>query len=117
MPATLLEFKADLFRSLASPVRIHILEELRATGSLTVSELQRHLEIEASNLSQHLAVLGARSVVTAQREGTSVRYTVADLGVFTILDAARALFESQLEQRRQLLTKPERLAGARSTKR
>ena len=61
MARTLREFKADLFRSLASPIRIHILEELRSAGSLTVSELQRRVGVESSNLSQHLAVLRARA--------------------------------------------------------
>lgn len=103
MSGTLQDFKADLFRSLSSPLRIQILEELRAAGSLTVSELQQHLEVESSNLSQHLSVLRARSVVSTRREGTSVRYTVADRSVFQILDAARAVFEAQLAHQNQLL--------------
>ena len=103
MARNLREFKADLFRSLASPVRIHILEELRASGSLTVSEMQRRVGVESSNLSQHLAVLRARSLVVAQREGTSMSYSVADASVFVILDGARALFERQLAHQRQLL--------------
>jgi ArsR family transcriptional regulator len=103
MARTLREFKADLFRSIANPVRIHILEELRAAGSLTVSELQRRVGVESSNLSQHLAVLRSRSLVTAQRTGTSISYSVPDESVFVILDAARALFENQLSHNRQLL--------------
>jgi len=103
MPGTLRDFKADLFRSLASPVRIQILDELRAAGSLTVSELQQRLEIESSNLSQHLSVLRARSVVSARREGTSIRYTVTDESVFAILDAARAVFEAQLAHQNRWL--------------
>ena len=103
MTRNLREFKADLFRSLASPTRIHILEELRTAGSLTVSELQRRVGVESSNLSQHLAVLRARSLVVAQREGANVSYSVADAAVFVVLDGARALFECQLAQQRQLL--------------
>ena len=103
MPETLRDFKADLCRSLASPVRIHILEELRAAGSLTVSELQQRIEVESSNLSQHLGVLRSHSIVTAQREGTSIRYSVTHASVFAMLDAARALFEAQLAHQHQLL--------------
>jgi ArsR family transcriptional regulator len=103
MPRTLHEFKAELFRSLAHPVRIQILEELRVAGSLTVSELQRRVDVESSNLSQHLSVLRARSVVASDREGTSIRYSVPDASVFVILDAARALFENHLSRQNQLL--------------
>jgi ArsR family transcriptional regulator len=103
MPATLRDFKAELFRTLASPVRINVLEELRAAGSLTVTELQRRVGIEASNLSQHLSVMRARGVVSARREGTTVHYTVVDPALFAILDAARALFENELARRTDLL--------------
>jgi DNA-binding transcriptional ArsR family regulator len=103
MTSTLRDFKADLFRSLGSPVRIHILEELREAGSLTVSALQARTGIEGSNLSQHLAILRARAVVTGQRQGTSVSYSVADPNVFTLLDAARSLFDQQLAERRTLV--------------
>src|SRR3990172_1199726 len=104
MPATLRDFKAALFRALANPLRIHILEELRVFGSLTVGELQQRVGIEASNLSQHLAILRAHSLVNAQREGTNVRYSAADAAVFTILDGARTLFQDQLARQRELLS-------------
>lgn len=100
---TLQEFKADLFRTLANPTRIRILELLRVAGSLTVGELQLRLEIESSNVSQHLAILRARGMVTTRREGTSVWYTIADPAIFGLLDAARAIFEHQLAARTRLL--------------
>ncbi|MCC7363376.1 MAG: helix-turn-helix transcriptional regulator [Dehalococcoidia bacterium] len=100
---TLQEFKADLFRTLANPTRVRIMELLRLAGSLTVSELQQRLEIESSNVSQHLAILRARGLVTTRREGTSIWYAVADPAIFDLLDAARAVFEHQLEARTRLL--------------
>jgi DNA-binding transcriptional ArsR family regulator len=108
MPSTLREFKADLFRSLGSPVRIQILEELRREGTMTVSELQRRVGVDASNLSQHLAVLRARSVVAGERQGTNVHYSVTDPSVFLLLDAAHALFDQQVAHRRSLLEGPDR---------
>jgi DNA-binding transcriptional ArsR family regulator len=109
MSRTLQEFKADILRTLGNPIRIRIFEELRAAESLTVSELQRRIEIESSNLSQHLAALRSRSLVSAQREGTSIRYSVTDASVFEILDAARRLFENQLVHQRELLAEPDQL--------
>ena len=89
-------FKAELFKALAHPVRIRILELLR-TGEMTVSELQVLLEIEASSVvSQQLAVLRSRQLVTSRKEGTSVYYRVVDPQLFALLDAARVLFDHHL---------------------
>lgn len=93
---TLQGFKAELFKALAHPVRIRILELLRS-GEMTVTELQNRLEIEASSVvSQQLGVLRARQLVTGRKEGTSVYYRVVDPQVFELLDVARAMFERHL---------------------
>ena len=88
-------FKAELFKALGHPVRIRILELLR-TSERTVSELQALLDIEASSVSQQLAVLRSRQLVVGRKEGTSVYYRVIDPQVFDLLDVARAMFERQL---------------------
>ncbi|MEA2594514.1 MAG: hypothetical protein QOF01_983 [Thermomicrobiales bacterium] len=88
-------FKAELFKALGHPVRVRILELLRASER-TVSELQAQLEIEASSVSQQLAVLRSRQLVIGRREGTSVYYRVNDPQVFDLLDIARAMFDRQL---------------------
>ena len=88
-------FKAELFKALGHPVRIRILELLR-NGERTVSELQGELAIDASSVSQQLAVLRARQLVTGRKEGTSVHYSVADPQVFELLEIARSIFDRHL---------------------
>jgi ArsR family transcriptional regulator len=88
-------FKAELFKALAHPVRIRVLELLRA-GERTVSDLQGQLEIDASSVSQQLAILRARNIVQTRKVGTSVYYSVRDPQVFLLLDVARDLFTSHL---------------------
>ncbi|PLZ80217.1 ArsR/SmtB family transcription factor, partial [Fischerella thermalis] len=48
-------FKADLFKVLSNPVRIQILDTLR-TGEKSVNDIAEWLELEASSVSQQLAV-------------------------------------------------------------
>jgi DNA-binding transcriptional ArsR family regulator len=88
------QFKAELFKALAHPARIHILEILRE-GEHTVGGLQARLGIDASSVSQHLAILRARQIVDARKAGTSVHYRVRDPQLFAILDAGRAIFAAQ----------------------
>ena len=103
MTATLQDFKAELFRALANPVRIRILEVLRGAGSLTVGEIQQRLAIEPSNASQHLSILRSHGLVTTRRDGTSIWYSIAAPELFELLDVARTIFEKQLTEQARIL--------------
>ena len=54
-------------------------------GDKTVQELQAHLGIKQSALSQHLAVLRREKLVTTSKEGKSVIYSLASADVRTLL--------------------------------
>ncbi|HUG38060.1 MAG TPA: metalloregulator ArsR/SmtB family transcription factor [Candidatus Limnocylindrales bacterium] len=88
-------FKAEFFKALAHPIRIRILEILRV-GERSVQELQGTLELDQSTVSQQLAVLRRQEIVTARKEGTTVRYAVRDPRVGQLLDVARTIFNARL---------------------
>jgi DNA-binding transcriptional ArsR family regulator len=88
-------FKAQFFRALAHPARIRMLEIL-VRGGRTVQELQEALALEQPVVSQQLAVLRNQSIVSAQKEGLSVRYTLRDPLVGDLLDVARRIFDNRL---------------------
>src|SRR5918994_2584032 len=95
MASDLQAFKAEFFKALGHPVRIRLLEVLRH-GERSVQELQAALDLDQSTVSQQLAVLRAKHVVTARKEGTTVRYAVRDARVGALLDVAREIFNTQL---------------------
>ena len=88
-------FKAQFFRALAHPARIRMLEIL-VRGGRTVQELQEALALEQPIVSQQLAVLRNQGIVSAQKEGLSVRYTLRDPLVGDLLDVARRIFDNRL---------------------
>jgi DNA-binding transcriptional ArsR family regulator len=94
-PPDLQSFKAEFFKALAHPIRIRILEILRSHAR-SVQELQAELDLDQSTVSQQLAVLRAKNIVTARKEGTTVWYTVRDTLVGDLLDVARRIFNNQL---------------------
>lgn len=108
---SLQEFKAEFFKALAHPVRIRILEIL-ARGPRTVQELQAALGLDQSTVSQQLAVLRLKHVVTATKEGTSVRYAVRDPLVGDLLDVARRIFNNQLAGTQTMLRQLQRESRA-----
>src|SRR5689334_13490312 len=67
-------FKAEFFKALAHPLRIAILDSLR-DGESSVNDLCARLKVEQSSLSQQLAVLRNRNIVTARKDGLNVYYS------------------------------------------
>lgn len=102
MMPSLQAFKADFFRALAHPVRIRILD-LLGTGERSVQELQHTLGLDQPIVSQQLAVLRAKNVVTAQKCGTTVRYALSDPLISTLLSVAREIFNNHLLDSQTLL--------------
>jgi ArsR family transcriptional regulator len=103
MQHPLRRFKAELFKALSHPGRVKMLEALR-TGEKTVGELQALLDDEPGSASQHLALLRARNIVVARKEGNNIFYSVRDPLLFRILDAAREIFSNQLVDSQQMLS-------------
>src|SRR5439155_10131218 len=88
-------FKAQFFRALAHPTRIRMLEIL-VRGARAVQELQEELALDQPIVSQQLAVLRNQGIVSAQKEGLSVRYALRDPLVAALLEVARRIFDNRL---------------------
>ncbi|WP_349427380.1 metalloregulator ArsR/SmtB family transcription factor [Microbacterium sp. LWS13-1.2] len=99
----LYEVKAGLFKGLSHPLRIRILELLAAAEEVSVAELQTETGLEASHLSQHLAVLRRHRLVASERRASHVYYSLADARVAELLAVARALLIGMLAGDRDLL--------------
>src|SRR3954463_8432499 len=84
------EIKADLFKALAHPARVRILEVL-AEGERSVGDIQPLVGIELSHLSQQLSVLRRAGLVTTRKDGASVIYAARDPLVIELLRVAKAL--------------------------
>lgn len=59
----------------AFPTRRRILELLRA-GDMTVGELAEHFDISKPSLSHHLATLRSAGLVTDERHGQNIVYSL-----------------------------------------
>jgi DNA-binding transcriptional ArsR family regulator len=112
MRPTLQAFKADFFRALAHPIRIRILETLGA-GEHSVHDLQQQLALEQPVVSQQLAILRAKNIVTARKIGTTVKYALSDPLIAKLLSVAREIFNNRLADTQTML-KELRREGRRS---
>ena len=96
------EIKADLFRALAHPARIRVLEVL-ADGERSVGELQPLVGIEASHLSQQRGVLRRAGLVSTRKAGSSVFYAIRDPELVQVLASAKQVLVNSLAESQELL--------------
>src|SRR5699024_2930750 len=92
----LYEVKANLFKGLAHPVRIRILELLAASPPVIVAGLQSVVGLSASPLSQLLSVPCRHHLVASERRGSPVFYRLADARIAELLAVAGAMLLSML---------------------
>jgi rhodanese-related sulfurtransferase/DNA-binding transcriptional ArsR family regulator len=81
---------AEVGRALASPARLELLE-LLAQAPRTVEVLSREIEQSVANTSHHLQALKRAHLVTAERDGLHVVYSLADTDVAALLGHLHAV--------------------------
>jgi len=107
MPDSLRRFKADIFQALAHPTRIAILEVLGA-GELSAGMLIEKLGMEQANVSQHLAVLRAKQLVSNRKMGNQVFYSVRDPLILDVLALMKRYFHAHLKEALGMLDEMEK---------
>lgn len=103
MPHNLRLFKADIFRALAHPTRIAIVEILRDQGEVPVTALNERLGLEQANVSQHLSVLRAKQIVVPRKDRNQVFYSLRDPLIGKVFDLMRDYFHAHVEESLALL--------------
>jgi ArsR family transcriptional regulator, virulence genes transcriptional regulator len=98
----LFKHQADICKTLADPKRLMILHELRDSEA-SVGQLVSSLGLPQSNVSQHLAILRERGIVTTRREGTTIYYSLANPKIGEACDLVREVLADQLSQNQALV--------------
>ncbi|HWX22113.1 MAG TPA: metalloregulator ArsR/SmtB family transcription factor [Candidatus Binatia bacterium] len=88
---------ARLFAVLSESSRLALLQALQA-GPLNVSDLMGACGLKQANVSKHLAVLHDHRLVKRQRNGTSVRYEIADPMIFSLCNLVCGKMERDAKQ-------------------
>lgn len=80
-----------LFRGLADPARLAVLQHLAAHGEHRVTDLVEHIGLAQSTVSGHLACLRDCGLVQARPDGRSTYYSLARPELIDLLRAAEGL--------------------------
>jgi DNA-binding transcriptional ArsR family regulator len=107
MEDALRRFKADIFQALAHPTRIAILESL-SDRELSAGALIEKLGMEQANVSQHLAVLRSKQLVSNRKAVNQVFYSVRDPIIAKVLNLMRTYFHAHLKESLAMLDEMEK---------
>ncbi len=81
----------NIFKALAHPTRLKIMELLLNQDSLCVCHIYEALNLEQANVSQHLRVLKNAGLLNSRKEGLQVHYYICCPTVSEILERASKL--------------------------
>lgn len=93
---------AGFFKTLSHPMRIKILHSLEH-GEKCVCEIIEELDIEQSNLSQHLGVMKKQGIIDSRKDGQKVYYYILYQSVLDVVGAAEKTLSEQIGRSQSIL--------------
>lgn len=83
-----LQVSARILKVIAHPVKLEILQLLGREEAMDVSTLCEHIGAgcEISMMSHHLAKMKDNGILTSEKEGKQVFYSIADKSILRLLD-------------------------------
>ncbi len=97
------EARAEVFKALAHPTRLRVMDELAQHGERCVCDLKELVGSDMSTVSRHLSVLKNAGLVEVEKRGQMVFYrsTICCLAGFT--DCVEKVLEQNIKRQRSAL--------------
>ena len=88
---------AEMCKVFTSPVRVEIMDILR-NGKKSVNELVQITGVSQSNVSQHLQVMKEKGIVTAEKQGNRVFYSLSNPKISEAFGILKEILTDQLAE-------------------
>ena len=98
----LIALHSKVCKGIADPKRLLIINALR-NGERSVMDLCNELHLPQANVSQHLAVLRDRGLVSARRDAQRVFYSLTSMKIIEAIDLLREVMAEQMQATAQPL--------------
>lgn len=96
------ELHADICKTFTHSKRLEIINTIR-NGEMTASQLLKEINISKANLSQHMALLVQKGVVSERWEGKNVFYRLSDKRIIQACDLMREVLIMKIEKENKIL--------------
>ena len=97
------EMTAEVFRALAHPSRVFIVEQLAEHGEKCVCEMTALIGADMSTVSRHLSALKKAGVIKDERRGTMTFYRLRTPCVLNFLQCAEKVLRESYQAKVQML--------------
>ena len=94
--------RTRIIKALAHPTRLFMVDEL-SKGQRCVCELTAMVGADVSTISKHLSVLKAAGIVSDEKRGNQVFYSLRVPCVLRFFDCVGAVMRSLAEEQREIL--------------
>lgn len=94
---------AEVFRALAHPSRVFIVEQLAEHGEKCVCEMTALIGADMSTVSRHLSALKKAGVVEDERRGTMTFYRLRTPCVLNFLQCAESVLRQNYQTKVNML--------------
>ena len=88
---------AEICKVFSNPTRLEILNLLR-NEELSVTELIAMTKLSQANISQHLAIMKLKGMVTSARKGKNVYYKLTNPKIIKAFDIIREILRERLRR-------------------
>jgi ArsR family transcriptional regulator len=99
---SLFEARAQVFKALAHPTRLFMVDEL-SRGERCVNELQEMVGSDMSTVSKHLSVLKTAGVIADEKRGNQVFYSLLVPCVMSFFGCVESVLQNRARQTTDLL--------------
>ena len=104
----ILKLQAEICKAFAHPQRIELIKIL-CDKEITAGELLEKVKINKVNLSQHMAILINKGIVSSRKHGKNVSYKLADTRIIKACNLMREVLLTALEQKHFVFKKAKKL--------
>jgi DNA-binding transcriptional ArsR family regulator len=100
----MLAFVADYFKVLSETSRLMVLDNLRTSGAMNVTQLVEATGLGQANLSKHLKLLTQAGILKRTPQGVSVYYEISDPMIFELCELVCDRVKERLKNQAQSLS-------------
>jgi ArsR family transcriptional regulator len=100
----ILEMRADVFKALAHPIRLAVVEFLKG-GERCVCDIARIEACDRTNISKHLSVLASAGILSSRKEGLKVYYSLKCPCILEFMHCIENVIKTDLKEKKRLLSR------------
>ncbi len=94
--------RSELFKAISHPTRLNILGYLK-DGEQCVCDIIEKLDLEQSNVSQHLGILKKQGLLQSRKDGTKMMYKIKYPEILDIIKLSNKILSTQLNETQEML--------------